>query len=200
MLAKRLLRPAEISRYIAFNQTNSGATAAVDYLTGASIWIFYRPATPDQWVAAYAINTRAPFRCLSLISPEQRTKALSQHGLAENRLVEITLLSRDRSQGWLPGERDYYYRMSIVDALKTGRRHLLGGTTDADLLRFQQQVLSRVLFDGELNVFGQPHHGWLIYASWLGAVGNALWYITRQVGAALLPRRRQSGRRPVANG
>lgn len=200
MLIKRLLRPDEHARFISFNQENTGSPVEATYLDKANVWIFSRPATPDEWVAAYAVNTRAEFRCLSVISPDQRTQALDQHGLSEDRLVELTLLSRNRALGWLPGERDYYYRMGFLDALKMGKRHLLGGTTDPDLLGFQQQLLDRVLFEGDLSFFGHNKYGWLIYTSWFGAIGNAILFSARQVWASLSSKRRPDTRRPMANG
>jgi hypothetical protein len=194
MLTKRLLRPDEHARFIAFNKANGGAAVDTTYLTGADVWIFYRRAAPDQWVAANAINTHAPFRCLSVLSPAQRTCSLRQHGLSEHRLVELTLLSRDKTLRWLPGERDYYYRMGFLNALGTGKRHLLGGTTDPKLLAFQRNLLDRVLFEGALNFSGELHHGWLLYTSWVGAVQNALVYGGRQLLAMLLPKPNRIGR------
>jgi hypothetical protein len=193
MLTKRLLRPDEHDRFIAFNKANGGAPVEPTYLTNARVWIFYRRAAPNQWVAAYATNTHAPFRCLSVLSHEQRTCSLRQHGLSEQRLVELTLLSRDKTLRWLPGERDYYYRMGFLDTLRTGKRYVLGGTTDPNLFAFQRNLLDRVLFEGDLDFEGDIKHGWLMYTSWVGAVQNALVYGWRQLAVMLFPRPKQVG-------
>ncbi|AQG78549.1 hypothetical protein [Spirosoma montaniterrae] len=172
MLKSRLLRSDEHARFVAFNKTNSGAPIPAGYLDRATIRIFYRANDPDRWVAAYVVNTTVDFRYLSVLELEKKTDLLAQHRLRESDLVEITLLCRDRSLDWPAIDREWYYLNSIIDALRTGRRVVLGGTTREDLRQAQMQILDSLLHEGELNMFGQTKSGWLFYATRTRVLGN----------------------------
>ena len=174
MLTSRLLQPHEYDRFIAFNKQNSGASVTEHYIKQAVIRIFVRPNDPDRWVASYAINSNRDFRYLSVLLHEKVADLLRQHNINQGDLVEITLLCRDRHSSWTPAEREYYYRMSILDALRTGKRIILGGTIEKKLLGVQMEVLNHPLYAGPMDLFGKPASGWLYYAPRLEVVWNCL--------------------------
>ncbi|MBD2751851.1 Clp protease/crotonase-like domain-containing protein [Spirosoma validum] len=181
MLKSKLLQPDAYDRFIKFNRDNSGAYVDRAYLTNALIRVFFHANDPEHWVASYVVNTEAPFRYLSVLTVAKRTDLLRQHGIAEANLAEITLLSRDRRMNWTPGEREFYYSMSLWDALRTGRQYILGGTVEEKLAGAQMEVLDHLFYEGELDFFGKSKYGWLYYASWFGALWNALGRVVRLV-------------------
>ena len=178
MLKSRILQSGEYDRFLEFNKTNNGGPVDKAYVENATIRVFYN--NPDQWVAAYAINTKGKFRYLSVLTDDQSSTLLRRHGIDKQSLVEITLLIRDQSKPW-PHKYDrvYYYSMSLLDALATGRQFILGGAVEFKLADAQMEVLDHLLYQGEMNFFGKSTDGWLYYASWFGAVGNALRWLFR---------------------
>ena len=192
MLLKQRINPTDYDRLIAFNQHNEGAEVTHSYLESARAYAFCRPDDPHRWVATYVVNTGPDFRCLAPLTPAQQADALKKGRLSEKNLVEITLLCRDRSLTWLPGEQQHFYTSSIRDALRTGRKHLLGGTTNPDLLPKMRTVLSNVLYAGQIDLFGTPKYGWVIYTSWSGAVWNIGKYLVGRWVSSVGPKR-QSG-------
>lgn len=181
MLISRNITADEQERFIAFNRHNSGAEVTSTYLANAQARVFVRASAPDQWIAAYVVNTQPPLRCLSVLDNKQRIEILQKKHLSENMIVEITLLSRDRSINWTPFERYQYYIMSILDALKTGYPYLLGGTTNPRLVDDQMVVLSQILYKGNLNFFGQQKLVWLLYVSRHKAIRNLIRHILLQL-------------------
>ncbi|TAE25569.1 MAG: hypothetical protein EAZ91_18965 [Cytophagales bacterium] len=186
MLISRKIKAHEHERFIAFNQHNSGVEVTTAYLKNAQARIFVRSNAPDQWIAAYVVNTQPPYRCLSVLDDSERDEVLSAKNLSANSFVEITLLNRDRSIRWNFVERYQYYVMGIWDALKSGYPYLLGGTSNPRLLRDQMAVFDQILYEGELNFFGQQKKVWLIYVSRNRAIRNLakhlweqLWQTTR---------------------
>lgn len=188
MLKSRILQPGEYDRFLEFNKTNNGGPVDKAYVASATIRVFYND--PDQWVAAYAINTKGEFRYLSVLTDDQCNTLLRQRKIDKRNLVEITLLSRDERNSWTHKyDREYYYSMSLLDALATGRQFILGGSVEPKLADAQMEVLDQLLYEGELNFFGKSKYGWLYYTSWFGAVWNAL----RRLIRVLLNRKNRPG-------
>jgi len=187
MLQSRRITADEHERFIAFNQHNSGAEVTPAYLAKAQVRIFVRASNPGQWIAGYVLNTQPPFRCLSVLDDAKRAELLEANHISENELVEITLLSRDRTIRWSSIERYQYYVMSIWDALRTGYPYLLGGTANSRLVGVLMAVLNHILYAGELNFFGQPKKVWLIYGARNQAFRNLARYILGQLWSGLRP-------------
>lgn len=191
MLIKKRVSPADYDRFIAFNQRHEGAHVDLPYLNGAKAYVFVRPNAPNAWVSAYAINTNPQFRCLFPLTPAQRAEAMHKGHLTDKSTVEITLLCRDKNLGWLPGEQAYFYRSSIIDALKTGKKHLIGATANPNLLPKLMIILDQVIVEGEVDYFGKPRYGWVISASRLGAVWNISRHLVGLWLASVTPKRRR---------
>lgn len=192
MLRSRRITPNEYDRFIAFNQQNSGAIVNNAYLQGANPRVFYRRKNPDQWLAGYAVNTRSPFRCLCVFDSDQQQSHLNQHHLQEENLAEITLLCRNRSYRWQSFEREQYYLLSLWDAFRTGRAVILGATTLPSLVNDLKNVLDQVLYDGDVTLFGNNRHGWVLFTSRWRIPGNTLRYIGKLMVRALL--KKQTGK------
>ncbi|MEZ0540247.1 hypothetical protein [Fibrella arboris] len=199
MLVKQRITPTDYDRLIAFNQHNEGAHVDRTYLEGAMAYAHVRPEDPDRWVCTYVINKKPPYRCLVPLASAQQVKALKTKRIAIDQMAEITLLCRDRSLGWLPGEQQQFYTNSLIDGLKAGRRYLIGGTANPDLLPRLMTVLSNLLYEGQIDLFGVPKYGWVIYASWFGAIWNISRFMVKQWLAAMTPRRRGGTTSPLPN-
>lgn len=201
MLTSRLLRADEHDRFIAFTRQNkdmfsrqtngiSAASISVAYLQHADVHIFTRPNAPNRWVAGYAINTQAPFRYLGVLPGTSGSDVLRRHSLALEHLVEITLLIRARDIDWLSGERELYYLQSILDALLTGRRVVLGGSVKEAHRQTQMKILDQPLYDGYLDIAGSPTRGWLYYATRWGVVRNVFRHLLSALWAYIKPGQR----------
>lgn len=180
MLRSKVLQPGEYARFLEFNKKNNGGHVDMAYIENAIIRVFYND--PEHWVAAYAINTKGTFRYLSVLTDDLCKKLLQQYGIDKQNLVEITLLSRDERISWANKyDREYYYTRSILDALATGRRFILGGAVEPKLAGAQMEVLDHLFYEGEMNFFGHAKYGWLYYASSFEIIWNAFRRLIRVV-------------------
>ena len=172
LLKSKVLRKNELQFFHDFNNANGGAPVELDYLRQAKVRVFFHPNNPDVCLAGYAINTRPPFRYLSVVDAETRQTLMNEHHWKDTDLAEITLIVKKRHFKWTKAERFIYYAHSIYDAFVTGREVILGGSKNAVLAGTMMQVLSKKLYMGSVNFFGKSEITWLFYEHRLEMVKN----------------------------
>jgi len=131
----------------AFGQTfdaMGGTAVPIDYLLQARPRGFFRGR---ELVAGYVLNTRAPFRYASWIPEGPRGEIARRGFLVEPTSAELTCIWM--AKGKLTKlERDHVYVRSGIDAFRSGKPFIFGGSRVDALARTQKRVLSNTVYSG----------------------------------------------------
>ena len=121
-----------------------GNAIPIGYLLQARARGFFRGR---ELVAGYVLNTRAPFRYASWIPEGPRGEIARRGFLVEPTSAELTCIWM--AKGKLTKlERDNVYVRSGIDALRSGKAFVFGGSRVDALARSQKRVLSNTVYSG----------------------------------------------------
>jgi len=134
----------ELEAFAKTFEAMGGTAVPIDYLLQARPRGFFRG---PELVAGYVLNTRAPFRYASWIPEGPRGEITRRGLLVEPTSAELTCIWM--AKGRLTKlERDNVYVRSGIDALRSGRRFVFGGSRVDALARSQKRVLSNTVYSG----------------------------------------------------
>ena len=144
-LTTRILTSAtELEAFAKTFEAMGGTAVPIDYLLQAQPRGFFRGR---ELVAGYVLNTRAPFRYASWIPEAPRGGIAGRGLLVEPTSAELTCIWMAKG-GLTKLERDNVYVRSGIDALRSGKRFIFGGSRVDALARSQKRVLSNTVYAG----------------------------------------------------
>ena len=127
----------------------SGMQVSLDYLRQARVTVFYRG---EKMVCGYVLNITDwnPLRYFSFFSAPMRQSLLTDRGMAESELIELTCLWKIKKMSPMLSA-SYFFHM-IFDAWRVGtttrKRYLVGGSVLATIRAFQRKLLTTDLYIG----------------------------------------------------
>ena len=144
-LTTRILMSAtELEAFAKTFAAMGGTAVPIDYLRQARPRGFCRGG---DLVAGYVLNTRAPFRYASWIPEGPRGDIAHRGFLVEPKSAELTCIWM--AKGKLTKlERDDVYVRSGIDAFRSGKSFIFGGSRVDALARTQKRVLSNTVYSG----------------------------------------------------
>ncbi len=144
-LTTRILTSAtELEAFARTFEGMGGTAVPIDYLLQAQPRGFFRGR---ELVAGYVLNTRAPFRYASWIPEGPRGEIARRSLLVEPTSAELTCIWM--AKGKLTKlERDNVYVRSGIDAFRSGKAFIFGGSRVDALARSQKRVLSNTVYSG----------------------------------------------------
>jgi hypothetical protein len=151
-LTTRILTSAtELEAFAKTFEAMGGTAVPIDYLRQSRPRGFFRGS---ELVAGYVLNTKAPFRYASWIPEGPRGEIAPRGFLVEPTSAELTCIWM--AKGKLTKlERDNVYVRSGIDAFRSGKRFVFGGSRVDALARSQKRVLSNTIYSGRAT-FNAP--------------------------------------------
>ena len=149
----------------------------LSYLKRATVRGFFKN---DVLVAGYVSNKQAPYRLLNWLPEDTRYQLIEQHiPGGESSCCELTCMWKDRSSVsyW---EMNCVYVVAIYDAVRSGKRNILGGSFVNKLAVGQARILGNIVYSGPSS-FRDGEHCAVYFTTRFGA----LWGIVREVSLEL---------------
>lgn len=151
----------------------------IDYfLCADTVRAFYKNG---RMVGGYIINAQGPLRYHQMIpEPVRSSRPDLNRYLATGRACEITCFWLIR-HALTVHERNAIYLFSAVDALRAGKRWILGGSVNVKAARTQKRVMPHVLYRGPWDFEGSPAQAQIYCSNWwelLGLITIAYSYTT----------------------
>jgi len=144
-LTTRILTSAtELEAFAKTFEAMGGNAVPINYLLQARPRGFFRGR---ELVAGYVLNARAPFRYASWMPEGPRGEIARRGFLVEPTSAELTCIWM--AKGKLTKlERDNVYVRSGIDAFRSGKPFIFGGSRVDALARTQKRVLSNTVYSG----------------------------------------------------
>lgn len=126
-------------------EKKSGVLLPVSYLKNAHTMLLIQD---EKVLGGYVLNTKAPYRYLSIFTDEQKQLLLKTHLIQEHELLEVTcswLMTRVSLSVWI----QYYVVMfvhTIVLAIRLNKRKIIGGSVVPKLQLMQRQVMTKLIY------------------------------------------------------
>jgi hypothetical protein len=132
---------------------------SLSYLIDSKVRAYFD--SKGEMVAGYASNLKRPLRYELWIPVEKRAQI--PLFTSKNKLCELTCIWISSREGRISSEMIYLH--SVIDALCSGAKYILGGTLSAAVFGIQTQSLPHLLYKGDTHFFGTSRQCWVYYAS-----------------------------------
>jgi hypothetical protein len=139
----------------------SGTNVEIGYLKGCeTVRVFIdQNAGPqkDPWVAGYAVNTKKPFRYLSVYDSTTISHILTNSNVpTQDDICELTVIwyGNPNNDKYVLSERNksWIYIWSLWDAFRTNRYIVIGGSVEPKIWHRFKRVLTNILFLGPVTL------------------------------------------------
>jgi hypothetical protein len=155
-----------MSELIVFSNTYeklTGFTVDLKYLQQARVRAFYNDE--GEIIGGYAISMVEYYPTLRYLSflGNKQSIVLEKAGIKAEELIEITytFFNKNRADA---KQRIQILSYSILEALIKGKKYILGGGIIKQFNDRMRPVLPKVLFEGEVNVYGKQENFTVLYA------------------------------------
>ncbi|SEO82483.1 hypothetical protein [Aquisalimonas asiatica] len=137
------------------------------FLCADTVRAFYKNG---RMVGGYIINARGPLRYYQMMPESVRTRPDVQRYLARGNASEITCFWLIR-HALTAHERNRIYLFSAVDALRSGKRWIFGGSVSPKAARTQKRVMPHVIYRGPWDFEGSPAQAQIYCSNWWELLG-----------------------------
>ncbi|WP_373515325.1 hypothetical protein [Persicitalea sp.] len=158
---KKLTENEEINQFVSVRAQNLGAPVSMEYLAQASIYAVHRHATPDLWLGGFVVSAERK-RYLEVV-PACELQRLESEMIPPNETVEISCIWKNTFNEPSAGEIAQMYLHALMEAFRSGKEYILGGTIDERIRRIQMTVFRNLLYHGNVDLQDESHQAWLYY-------------------------------------